>query len=145
MYFRYFVIISPWKRAWSFIRTNLNPPLPKDALICQVWLKLAQWFKRRFLNFVYVFCYFIIISPWKRTWSFVCTNLTLVLQVVDKARPRDKRIRCRSSIKWDRPCFTFSVGRRYIDFRHMTFSTRNNQWNNGNPFSPRINNKNRID
>ena len=25
MYFRYFVIISPWKRAGSFIWTNLNP------------------------------------------------------------------------------------------------------------------------
>ena len=25
MYFRYFIIISPWKRAWPFIRTNLNP------------------------------------------------------------------------------------------------------------------------
>ena len=24
MYFRYFVIISPWKRAWPFIWTNLN-------------------------------------------------------------------------------------------------------------------------
>ena len=100
MYFRYFVIISPWKRVGPFIWTNLNPlyprmfcakfgwnwpsgsgeedffnfinvfslfhnymylpleeggalhlnkfesPLPKDAL-CQVWLKLAQWFWRR--------------------------------------------------------------------------------------------------
>ena len=24
-YIRYFVIISPWKREWSFICTNLNP------------------------------------------------------------------------------------------------------------------------
>ena len=98
MYFHYFVIISPWKRAGPFIWTNLNPlhprmlcaklgrnwpsdsreeeffnfinvfslfrnylplekggalhlnkfesPSPKDAL-CQVWLKLAQWFWRR--------------------------------------------------------------------------------------------------
>ena len=95
MYFQYFVIISPWKRVWPFIWTNLNPihprmlcanfgwnwlmvlkifkvcpcifdillsfpfekgvalhlnklkpPSPKDAL-CQVWLKLAQWFWRR--------------------------------------------------------------------------------------------------
>ena len=104
MYFRYFVIISPWKRAGSFIWTNLSPlhprmlcakfgwnwlsgsweedflilspyfllfrnylslekgrvlhlnklesSSPKDAL-CQVWLKLAQWFLRRwFLHFV---------------------------------------------------------------------------------------------
>ena len=98
MHFRYFVIISPWKRSGPFIWTKLNPlyprmlcakfgwnwpigsgeegflsfvnlfslflnylplekggalhleklesPSPKDAL-CQVWLKLAQWFWRR--------------------------------------------------------------------------------------------------
>ena len=33
---------------------KLETPLPKDAL-CQVWLKLAQWFWRRFLNFSNVF------------------------------------------------------------------------------------------
>ena len=37
---------------------NLESPLPKDAL-CQVWLKLAQWFwRRRFFNFVNVFLQF---------------------------------------------------------------------------------------
>ena len=54
MYFRYFVIISSWKRTRPFIWTNLNSPSPKDAL-CQVWLKLIKWFWRRFLNFVNVF------------------------------------------------------------------------------------------
>ena len=101
MYFRYFVIISPWKRAWPFFWKNLNnlqkrmvcakfgwnwpsgsgeedflifvnvfslfrnylplekdralrlnkfeSPSPKDAL-CQIWLKLAQWFWRRRWN-----------------------------------------------------------------------------------------------
>ena len=29
MYFRYFVIISPWKRVWPFIWTNLNPLHPR--------------------------------------------------------------------------------------------------------------------
>ena len=32
---------------------KLESPSPKDAL-CQVWLKLAQWFWRRFLNFINV-------------------------------------------------------------------------------------------
>ena len=74
MYFRYFVIISPWKRAGPFIWTNLNP-LPKDAL-CHVWLKLTQWsLKRLFLNVDKVFCSFVIISPWKRAWHFIRTNL----------------------------------------------------------------------
>ena len=109
MYFRYFIIISPWKWARPFIWRNLNPlhprmlgakfgwnwpsgsreedfkfcqcillfrrylllekgralhliklksSLPKDGL-CQVWLKLAQWFwRRRFFNFVNVFLLF---------------------------------------------------------------------------------------
>ena len=60
MYSRYFVIISPLKRAGALIWTNLNPfhpwmlceDSPKDAS-WQVWLKLAQWFwRRRFINFV---------------------------------------------------------------------------------------------
>ena len=29
MYFRYFIINTPWKRAGSFIWTNLNPPHPR--------------------------------------------------------------------------------------------------------------------
>ena len=42
MNFRNFVIIFTWKRAWSFILTNLNSIYPGDAL-CQIWLKLFQW------------------------------------------------------------------------------------------------------
>ena len=48
------------------MRIIIESPSPKDAL-CQVWLKLAQWFwRRRFLNFVNVFFYFVTISPLKR-------------------------------------------------------------------------------
>ena len=43
VYFRYFVIFSPWKRTWSFTSIWKSKfPLPKDAL-CQIWLKLAQY------------------------------------------------------------------------------------------------------
>ena len=57
MYFRYFVIISPWKRGGlSFNKLEFTSL--KDAL-CQVWLKLAQWFlKIEFFNFVNVFSLF---------------------------------------------------------------------------------------
>ena len=49
MYLCCFFIISLWKRTGSFIWTNLSSP--KDVL-CQVWLKLVQWFlRRRFLKF----------------------------------------------------------------------------------------------
>ena len=59
--FRYFVIISPWKngKGRTLNLNKLKSPSPKDAL-CQVWLKLTQWFlrKRFFLNFVNVFSLF---------------------------------------------------------------------------------------
>ena len=55
MYFHYYIIISPWKRGGGLHLNKFESPSPKDAL-CQVWLKLAQWFlRRRFLNFVNVF------------------------------------------------------------------------------------------
>ena len=50
---------------------NLESPSSKDA-VNQVWSKLAQWFwRRRFFNFVNVFHYFVIISPWKRVGPFI--------------------------------------------------------------------------
>ena len=75
MYFRYFVIISPWKRAGHFIWKKLESPWPKDAL-CQVWLKLVQWFwRRRFLNFVNVFSLFRNYLPLEKGGPFICSNL----------------------------------------------------------------------
>ena len=62
MYFCYFVIISPWKRAGALICSS-----PKDAL-CQVWLKLAQWF-------------------WRRRWKckrFMTTPTTTTTKTTDK-------------------------------------------------------------
>ena len=58
----------PLEKGRAFYLKKLESPLPKGAL-CQVWLKLAQWFwRRRFLNFVnvLVFGYFVIISPLKK-------------------------------------------------------------------------------
>ena len=73
MYFRYFVIFSPWKRAGPFIWIKLNSP--KDDL-CQVWLKLAHWFcRRRFLKFVINFRNLVIISLGKRAGPFIWSNL----------------------------------------------------------------------
>ena len=66
----------------------MNPLSSKDAL-CQVWLKLTQTFWRRFLNFGNVFCYFIIIFPWKRTGAFtlmptMTTMTTTTTDIMDK-------------------------------------------------------------
>ena len=50
-------------------------PFTTDAF-CQVLLTLVQRFLRRgFFNFVNVFHYFVIISPWKRLGPFIWTNL----------------------------------------------------------------------
>mgnify|MGYP003692070963 CR=1 FL=1 len=58
MYFRFFVIISPWERAAALYLNKLESPSPENAL-CQVWLKLAKWFwRRRYFNFVNVFSLF---------------------------------------------------------------------------------------
>ena len=45
---------------------ELESPLPKNAM-CQVWLKLAKWFRRRrlYLNFVIVFSLFGNYLPWE--------------------------------------------------------------------------------
>ena len=119
MYFRNFVIISPWKRGASLHLNKLESPSPKNSLklaqwfwgrwffnfyskfsqlsplrtdgallmdilnslnlmkddLCQIWLKLPQCFwRRRFFKSIY-FCNFVIISPGKRTGSFIWTNL----------------------------------------------------------------------
>ena len=48
----------PLEKGWAFHLNKLESPATKDAL-CQIWLKLAQWFWRiRFLNFVNVFSLF---------------------------------------------------------------------------------------
>ena len=57
-------------------------------MVCDDGLKLAQWFWRRFLNFVNVFCYFVIISLWKRvgpviwqTWIFITQGFFVPISV----------------------------------------------------------------
>ena len=45
------------KKGGALQLNKLESPSPRDAL-CQVWLKLAQWFWRRLLNFVNVFSLF---------------------------------------------------------------------------------------
>ena len=58
---------------------KLESPLTKDAL-CQVWLKLAQWFwSRRFLNFVKVFSLF---RNYLKTW-ILCTQGCFVSSLVE--------------------------------------------------------------
>ena len=69
----------PLENGGALHLNKLESPLPKDAL-CQVVLKLAQWFwRRRFLKVVY-FYYFPTISPLKRagpSFEQTCIPFTL--------------------------------------------------------------------
>ena len=61
---------------------KLESPSPKDAL-CQVWLKLAQWFwRRRFFNFINVFSLFHNYLPLERGGA-------LHLNKLESPPPRD--------------------------------------------------------
>ena len=60
--FRYYL---PLERGYPLLLNKFKFPLPKDAL-CQVWLKLAKLFWRRFLNDPNRFLHFFLLSPlWK--------------------------------------------------------------------------------
>ena len=74
MYFCYFLIICPWKRGWPFIWTNLNT-LNLRMLCAKFGWNWPYGSGRIFFNFPMYFCYFLIISPWKRAWPFFWTNL----------------------------------------------------------------------
>jgi hypothetical protein len=65
-----FCYYLPLEKGYSLHLNKFESPSPKNDL-CQVWLKLAQWFWRRFLNDSMHFNIFVIISPLKRTWPFI--------------------------------------------------------------------------
>ena len=73
--FQYFAIISPLKRVWPFIWINLNPLHPR--ILCvkfgRSWISSSR--EEDLLKFSMYFCYFVIITPWKRAWPFIWTNL----------------------------------------------------------------------
>jgi hypothetical protein len=71
--FLFFCYYLPFEKSNPLHLKKLESPFPKDDLF-QVWLKLAQWFWRRRLS-IYIF---VIISPLKRTWLFIWTNLNFL-------------------------------------------------------------------
>ena len=75
MYFRYFVIISPWKRAGPFIWTNLNPLHPRMLCAKFGWNWPSGSGEEDFLISSMYFRYFVIISPWKRSGPIIRTKL----------------------------------------------------------------------
>ena len=75
MYVRYFVIISPWKRAGPLIWIKLN--LLHTRLLCAkfCWNLLCGSGEEEFLILLMYFRFFGIISPWKRAGPFIWTKL----------------------------------------------------------------------
>ena len=63
----------PLEKGVTLYFNKFESPLPREAL-CQVWLKLTQWFYRFLISSMY-FRYFLIISSSKRGWPFISTNL----------------------------------------------------------------------
>ena len=111
--FNFFVIISPLKKTWPFIWTDLNP-LYSRMISIKFDSMLAQWFwRRRFLNdpTPILHFFFVIISTLKRTWSFIWTNLyplhprmiCIQLHSIWPSGSGEKNIKCL------RPNFTFFV------------------------------------
>ena len=67
MYFRYFVIILPLEKGGALHLNKLESSQPKDAL-CQVWMKLIQWFWRRwFLSIFNIILIFRHYTPFEKS------------------------------------------------------------------------------
>ena len=92
MYSRYFVFISPWKRAWYFIWTNTHPLYQRKLCTMFGWHWLLG--KNIFSTSSMYVCYVYIISLWKRAWS------TLHLKKLKFVHPREpKDVLCRVWLK----------------------------------------------
>ena len=73
MYFRYFVIISPWKRAGPFIWTNLNPLHPRMLCAKFGWNWPSGSGEEDFSISSIYFRHFLF--PWKRAGPFIWIKL----------------------------------------------------------------------
>jgi hypothetical protein len=79
--FLLFLYYLPLERGYPLLLSKIKFPLPKDNL-CQVWLKLAQWFWKRFLNDPSPFLHFCDYLPFEK-------DLALYLNKLDFPLPKD--------------------------------------------------------
>ena len=102
-------------------------PSPKDAM-CQVWLKLAQWFlRRRFLNFVNVFSLFRYHLPLE-------TNVALYFNKLESPSPKDALCQfwlklvqwfLRRRYKWEKFTYGQTDDRKQVIRKaHLSFQLR---------------------
>ena len=78
MYLCHLVIISPGKRVWFFIWTNLNPLHLSMLCAKYSWNWTSGLVEEYFKILSIHFCYLVIISPWKSAWPFILANLNPV-------------------------------------------------------------------
>ena len=67
----------PLEKGGSFIWANLNSLLPRMLCTKFDWNWLSGSGGEDFKISSMYFCYFVIISPWKRAGPFICTNVNL--------------------------------------------------------------------
>ena len=88
-----YLIISPWKRGRAFHLNKLESYSSMDTL-CQVWLKLAQWFWRQFfLNVVNEFqliCYYLnLFKTGVKSPFWIINGLVLLYSSVQNSQSSD--------------------------------------------------------
>ena len=77
MYFRHSLLSPLGKKIWPFIwKKKLEFPSPNNAL-CNVWMKVVQWFWRR-IKFRQCLLTISVSSPIKKAGSFIWRNLNSV-------------------------------------------------------------------
>ena len=67
-------IISPWRRTWLFIWTNLNPLHPRMLYAMFGWIWPSGSREEDFKIFLIWFYIIAIIFPWRRAWPCIWTN-----------------------------------------------------------------------
>ena len=76
MYFGYFLVISPWHGS-SFEQTWI--PFTQRCFVSSL-VEIGPVVLEKIFKFFMYFCYFVFISPWKRAWLFILTNLNPLTQ-----------------------------------------------------------------
>ena len=131
--FLHFSDYLPFEEDLALYLNNLESPLPKDDL-CQVWLKLACWFWRRFLKISSVFLLFCDYLPLEKGNPLHFNNLEY---------PPPKDDLCQVYLRlaqwfWRRSqkCKSLQTdGQRAIRIGHLSFQLR---WAKKKMFFPKL-------
>jgi hypothetical protein len=128
--FLFFCYYLPLEKGCPLLLNKFEFCWLKDNL-CQVWLKLAQWFWRRFLNDPTPVLHFCL----KRTWSFIWTYLNslhprIICTKFDSICPAGSR----SGEDFSKIFSAFLLFRYYLplEMDYLLF------WTNLNPLHPRM-------